>query len=115
MMARIVDVENFLNKSLLKDVKKSFAITIEKDHYASWNEGTFEIVNKKQVNIVKKEVNQTQLPQLKISIQRLTQLLFGYCSIDTLMFYDLVEIGEEIIETIRQLTPQQAPILEDYF
>ncbi|MDN6144272.1 MAG: GNAT family N-acetyltransferase [Tetragenococcus halophilus] len=115
MMARIVDVESFLNKSLLKDVKKSFAITIEKDHYASWNEGTFEIVNKKQVNIVKKEVNQTQLPQLKISIQRLTQLLFGYCSIDTLIFYDLVEIDEEIIETIRQLTPQQAPILEDYF
>lgn len=113
MMARIVDVESFLKKSLLKNVKKSFAITIEKDNYAPWNEGTFELIKGDPVEICK--VSSTQLPEVNISIQRLTQLLLGYISIDDLIFHELVTVEKKIVDTIRQITPKKSPILEDYF
>ncbi|MDN6639447.1 MAG: GNAT family N-acetyltransferase [Tetragenococcus sp.] len=113
MMARIVDVKAFLEKYPLKNLKESFAITIEKDQYAPWNEGTFELIKAEQPSI--RQVTSTQLPELKISVQRFAQLFLGYCSIDTLIFYELVQAGQNIVDTIKQLTPQQAPILEDYF
>jgi len=113
MMARIVDVQAFLQKYPLKNLKESFAITVENDPYAPWNEGTFELIKNEQLQIQK--VTSTSLPELKISVQRLVQLLLGYVSIDDLIFHEFVSVDEKIIESIKQLTPQRAPILEDYF
>ncbi|KFN90936.1 hypothetical protein TMUPMC115_1657 [Tetragenococcus muriaticus PMC-11-5] len=63
MMARIVDVQTFLQKYPLKNLKESFAITVENDPYAPWNEGTFELKKTEQLQIQK--VTSTSLPELK--------------------------------------------------
>lgn len=115
MMARIVDIEAFLRKCSLKNLKESFAITIEKDKYAPWNEGTFELIKAEAEQPEIRKVTATQLPELKISVQRFAQLFLGYCSINELVFHELVQVDEKIVDTIKQLTPQQVPILEDYF
>lgn len=112
MMARIVDVKSFIERCLLKNLKESFAITIECDPYAPWNEGIFELMHTEQEV---RKVSSTQLPELKISIQRFTQLFLGYLSIDDLVFHEFVTIDPKIVDPIKQLTPQKSPILEDYF
>lgn len=113
MMARIVDIQTFLKKYPLKNLEESFAITIENDPYASWNEGTFELIKEEQVDV--RRVTSTQLPELKISVQRFTQLFLGYLSVNDLIFHEFVIVDEKIVDTIKQLTPQKAPVLEDYF
>lgn len=112
MMVRIVDVEKFLQKYPLDNLSQSVAIRIEKDLYATWNEGIFELDAK--VKKVKK-VKTSKLPTLTLSVQRLTQLLLGYKTIQELLFFDFISVDSEIIEVLEAILPKNMPVLEDYF
>ena len=90
MMVRIVDIEKFLNIYPFENLSQPFALVIEEDSYAPWNEGIFEVF---AVNEVKK-VTVTHLPTVKLSVQRLTQLFLGYKSLQELRFFDYVEVDE---------------------
>ena len=111
MMARIVDVEAFLEVYPFENVEKPFAIVIEEDLYAPWNQGVFEI---DQSGIVSK-VDTTKLPKLTTDVQRFTQLFLGYQSIEELSFHELIQIDTEIGPSIAKILPTQVPVLEDYF
>lgn len=112
MMVRIVDVEKFLQKYPLDNLSQSVAIRIEKDLYATWNEGIFELDAKaKKV----KKVKTSKLPTLTLSVQRLTQLLLGYKTIQELLFFDFISVDSEIIEVLEAILPKNMPVLEDYF
>lgn len=115
MMVRIVDVEAFLNVYPFDTLSKSFAITIEEDRYASWNEGTYEMVVSDERSVSIKKVQQTILPRLTVSVQRFAQLFLGYRSIEELLFHEFIEADEEVISIIESIEPKKTPILEDYF
>jgi len=112
MMARIVDIEAFLKQYPLENLDQSFAIVIEEDKFAKWNEGIFEL---DATTKVVRKVASTDLPQVKVSIQRLTQLLFGYLPLKELQFFGYIDVPAEIVATIEKIVPNQVPILEDYF
>ncbi|MGX7197666.1 GNAT family N-acetyltransferase [Enterococcus olivae] len=112
MMVRIVDLQQFMQRYPLEKLERSFAFVIEEDRYAPWNQGIFEIdAVTKEVRKVKSSV----LPQVKGTIQRLTQLLLGYQTLQELLFFDQLTVDEEIQKTVTEILPKQVPVLEDYF
>lgn len=115
MMARVVDVENFLkNSKKIQSLPKSIAFEITEDPYAPWNQGTFEL-QKREGKVVVKKVEWTELPTITLTIQRFTQLFMGYLTPETLAAYDFLKMDESLLEDLKRIVPCEKPILEDYF
>ena len=96
-----------------KKRQAAFALQIEEDHYAKWNEGIGSN-NRKWKNHLSK-VEQTKLPIVRGSIQHITQLLLGYRKVEELVFQERIQVTKEYEETLSSILPQQQPILNDYF
>ncbi|MBM9833523.1 sterol carrier protein domain-containing protein, partial [Enterococcus faecalis] len=86
MMARVVDVEGFLT-SYPFTLKKAgrFAIEIQGDEYAPWNNGCYEVTIENAQHHVTK-TTATQLPKATLTIQRFVQLFLQAQSLDSLVF-----------------------------
>ena len=113
-MARIVDISLFLEKYPFRKKQAAFALQIEEDQYAKWNEGIVEVTIKNGKNHLSK-VEQTALPIVRGSIQHITQLLLGYRKVEELVFQERIQVAKEYEETLSSILPQQQPILNDYF
>ncbi|MDT2756567.1 GNAT family N-acetyltransferase [Enterococcus asini] len=115
MMARVVDVKRFLKASKkIRNLKKSIAFEITDDVYAPWNQGIFEL-QKQGADVGIKQVEATVLPTISLTIQRFTQLFMGYLTPEVLLAYDFLKMDENLLEDLKEIVPNQKPILEDYF
>lgn len=114
MMGRIVDIELFLNEYPFREMNLRFALEITEDIYANWNEGLFEIIVTDEETTIKK-VEQTTLPVISGTIQRMTQLLMGYRKIEELVFFNQITLSIDSLLEIGKCFPSQQPILNDYF
>lgn len=114
MMARVVDISLFLEKYPFRKKQAAFALQIEEDQYAKWNEGIVEVTIKNGKNHLSK-VEQTALPIVRGSIQHITQLLLGYRKVEELVLQERIQVAKEYEETLSSILPQQQPILNDYF
>lgn len=115
MMVKIVDVEAFLRVYPFEKLTDSFGIIIEEDLYGPWNTGTFEVLVEAKGEVRIEKVETTDLPTIKTSIQRFTQLFLGYQKLEDLLFYDFLSVDDEIEEVIQGILPNKMPLLEDYF
>lgn len=115
MMARVVDVKRFLKDTKkVQELPESIALMVTGDSYAAWNNGIFEL-RKGDCGVDIVQVEETELPLVKLSIQRFTQLFMGYLSPETLLFHGLIETDESLLKVLKTILPNQKPILEDYF
>jgi predicted acetyltransferase len=115
MMARVVDVAGFLERyPFTYKQAGTFAIEIQEDKYAPWNNGIYEISIADGQHTVKK-VDQTQLPTLQTTVQHFVQLFMGYQTIETMAFLEQVTADDCVIECLKYNLPTGKPLLEDYF
>ncbi|EPH60455.1 GNAT family N-acetyltransferase [Enterococcus casseliflavus] len=115
MMARVVDVEGFLTSYPFTLEKAGrFAIEIQGDEYAPWNNGCYEVTIENAQHHVTK-TTATQLPKATLSIQRFVQLFLQAQSLDSLVFFQQMETEKEAAVMIQENLPDGKPILEDYF
>ena len=115
MMARVVDVHRFLAQyPFTYQLNGAFAIEIQEDKYAPWNNGIYEISIKDGQHSVEK-VTQTQQPIVKTTVQRFVQLFMGYQTVDTMVFLEQLVVNDAAINCIKTNLPIGKPILEDYF
>lgn len=115
MMARVVDVHRFLAQyPFTYQLNGAFAIEIQEDKYAPWNNGIYEISIKDGQHSVEK-VTQTQQPIVKTTVQRFVQLFMGYQTVDTMVFLEQLVVNDAAINCIKSNLPIGKPILEDYF
>ncbi|WP_122645237.1 GNAT family N-acetyltransferase [Enterococcus mediterraneensis] len=115
MMGRVVDVAAFLaDYPFLDRLQEDIALVIETDVYAPWNTGVYEL--RRQGNdVTVTKTTETSLPKITLSIQRFTQLMMGSHTPDQLAFYGLLNGDTKAIDAVKEITPKQRPILEDYF
>ncbi|MGX7162282.1 GNAT family N-acetyltransferase [Enterococcus massiliensis] len=115
MMARVVNVADFLvDYPFLKNLTTDFAIEIQGDTYAPWNDGIYEVSLEKRQTTVTKTAT-TSLPRITTSIQHFTQLFMGYQSAERLAFHGLISGDAQALSAVQEILPSQKPILEDYF
>jgi predicted acetyltransferase len=115
MMARVVNVKGFLEDyPFTYQQDGAFAIAIQEDKYAPWNNGIYEVAIKDGQHSVEK-VAHTQLPMLKATPQRFVQLFMGYQTIETMVFLEQLAADDAAIASIKYNLPTGKPILEDYF
>ena len=91
-----------------------FAIEIQGDDYAPWNNGCYEVTIENAQHQVMKTTD-TKLPKATLSIQRFVQLLLQAQSLDSLVFFQQMETEKEAAVMIQENLPDGKPILEDYF
>ncbi|EOH92716.1 hypothetical protein UAW_02754 [Enterococcus haemoperoxidus ATCC BAA-382] len=120
MMARIVDLESFLDKyPFTEGDKETYYIKVE-DEYGPWNKGIWELeITKTGLSTVRKleqiPESLTENEVISSTIQVLTQLFMGYRTGSELYFYGKITGQEKLIQTLGQRLVEGKPILADYF
>ncbi|MFT4412278.1 enhanced intracellular survival protein Eis [Fredinandcohnia humi] len=107
-MVRIVDVEAFLKKFEFASNEEVLKIQIT-DPYASWNEKTFSIKNQ-QVSVVDDNGN-----ALRLSVNALSTLLFGYQRPTELYQAGAIQGAEEEVAKLEKLIPHFQGFMYDFF
>lgn len=113
MMARIIDLESFLRDyPLARSGTTDFALVIIEDTYCPWNTGYYEYqVEKNRF----RKVQDTEKSLVKGTIQSFTQVLLGYRKATELAFSKELQGSADAIACLDQITPDQRPLLADYF
>lgn len=120
MMARIVDLNNFLDKyPFTPGIKEVYYLKVE-DEYGPWNNGIWKLeVNETGESIVTKfdqvpeEIRDEAL--IVSSIQALTQLFMGYRTGSELSFYEKITGNTQLIQSLDARLVKGSPVLADYF
>lgn len=111
MMARIINLQRFLsNYHVSKDINDQFSIKVV-DQFIEKNDKVWEI----EINNGTISINQSSKDSYDcvISIQRLTQILFGYRKSSEIFDWDL---NENAIDHLNKLSKNKlVPMLWDYF
>jgi predicted acetyltransferase len=116
-MARIVDVEQCLQKYQFNDVRDKVFIHLE-DEYAPWNNGSYLIANGEvKVYREKPGSNCVQPPQrgVRMDINSLSALLFGYKRPAELFELGYLKGPESEIAVLESLLPRYKPYFYDFF
>lgn len=111
-MARIVDVEKYLNHYPFMNVNDPIYLEV-KDEYAPWNEGRYEINNSGAHKIGNSDSEQHDF--LKMSINSLTALLMGYRDVHTLTSVGKINGSTSTIKQLQQMIPKQYTFFPDFF
>jgi predicted acetyltransferase len=116
-MARIVDAEQCLQKYQFNVVTDKVFIHLE-DEYAPWNNGSYLITNG-EVKVYKEKPGGkcAQPPQrgVRMDINSLTSLLFGYKRPAELFELGYLKGPESEIPVLEKLFPQSKPNFYDFF
>ena len=116
-MARIVDAEQCLLKYSFMDIGKKVFLHLE-DEYAPWNIGSYLIADG-EVKVYKEKPgsNCVQPPQrgVRLDINSLTALLFGYKRPAELYELGYIKGKEEEIADLEELFPFNKPFFYDFF
>ncbi|WP_100372857.1 GNAT family N-acetyltransferase [Bacillus sp. FJAT-45037] len=109
-MVRIVDVEKFLLEYSFQDVGKKVMVKVE-DTFAEWNNHTFIIHQNQTIEKAQRESAES----IRISVQNLAALCFGYKRPQELYEAGLLEVCEEQLLVLENLIPQSTPFFYDFF
>ncbi|MER2063985.1 MAG: GNAT family N-acetyltransferase [Alkalibacterium sp.] len=116
MMARIVDMENFLKQFPFKSTEKQDFWLEVSDASAEWNNKVFRLsINGDDITVATEEKPVETSSYLKADIQIWTQLFMQYKTVDELRFEGLLSGSEETAQAFKALLPQGTPELYDYF
>lgn len=112
-MVRIVDVEKFLKQYAFQRSDKAVVLQLS-DPYASWNEKTFSLKNG-EVKVVSDKNLIDDISIIKLDINALSAILFGYKRPMELYQLELLDgsIGE--IEKLESLVPHRPSFFYDFF
>ncbi|ATP41499.1 GNAT family N-acetyltransferase [Solibacillus sp. R5-41] len=113
VMARIVDVEKFLQLYNWRAVEVNLYVQIT-DPFCEWNEALYEI-NKCGKITKDSEENVNKEHILMLTINHLSALLLGYITMERLVYLTNVTCKEEIIHHWERAIPSQAPTFYEYF
>ncbi|SFC35097.1 Predicted acetyltransferase [Alkalibacterium subtropicum] len=116
MMARIVDMENFL-KQFPFDSEKNQDFWLEvTDDTAEWNNKLFKLsLAGQEVSITVSEKPEDDSRFLKASIQTWTQLFMQFKTAEELQFEGSLSGSKESAQALQDLLPQGVPELHDFF
>lgn len=116
MMARIVDMENFLKQFPFKSAEKQDFWVEVTDDTAMWNNKVFKLsIDKDDITVTTGEKPVETSSYLKADIQTWTQLFMQYKTAETLRFEGSLSGSEETAQAFKALLPQGTPELYDYF
>lgn len=113
VMARIVDVEKFLQQYNWRALETDIYVQIT-DPFCEWNEALFEINKSGKITKVS-EGNVSKEHILKLTINQLSALLLGYITMERLIYLTNVTCTEEVIHHWEKAIPSQAPTFYEYF
>lgn len=118
MESRIVDVENFFpQKRFAPELNESFTMQIIDEH-APWNDGIFCFSISDGGCVVQKT---DAAPQMRITIQRLTQMAVGFAPVKKLAAIDGIEIfgdseeKEKLTSMLEKVFPEKQSFLLEAF
>ncbi|EOP11106.1 MULTISPECIES: GNAT family N-acetyltransferase [unclassified Bacillus (in: firmicutes)] len=111
-MGRIVDVEQFLKQYELNwnNVQQEVILHIT-DSFAPWNNVTVRLANH-EITIIKEE---TKDKGIKLDINALSTIMFGYKRPLELNELELISGSEEEIRVLENLVPVSKPFIYDFF
>ena len=114
-MARIVDVEKFLETYPFDEPKFHIRFTVT-DRLVEWNNGTYDIKSEDwKVKITKLEQNDREDMTVQMSIQTLTTMLLGYKRPKYLEKIERVKGTGDTIAVLEDILPVGIPTFIDYF
>jgi len=110
-MGRIVDVEQFLKQYELNwnNVQQEVILHIT-DAFAPWNNVTVRLANH-EITIVE----ETTEKGIKLDINALSAIMFGYKRPLELNELELISGSDEAIRSIENLVPVRKPFIYDFF
>ncbi|PED72354.1 GNAT family N-acetyltransferase [Bacillus pseudomycoides] len=115
-MARIVDVEQFLNQyPFVWSNQQNNVILHISDSFAPWNNVTVQLQNKEIVIVNKEETEKQNSSGIHLNINALSTILFGYKRPLELYEIDHILGSEEEVKTLEQLIPLHRPFIYDFF
>lgn len=113
VMARIVDVEQFLQQYNWQEIEENLYVQVV-DPFCKWNEALYEINKSGEITIInEKSVNKEHI--LGLTINHLTALLLGYLTMERLVYLTNVTCTEEIIRQWKRAIPTEVPTFYEYF
>lgn len=116
IMARIVDVEGFLNSYPFQDSLNGLRIHFKvHDAMAPWNEGTFRLSWKDGETVCERVEEDGCVNLVELSIQTMTAMLTGYKRPSYLYENDRLEMEYYMVQVLEQLIPNGKPCFSDYF
>jgi len=116
MMARIVDMENFLKQFPFKSAEKRDFLLEVTDDTAKWNNKVFKLsFDGDDITVTTEEKSGKTSSYLKADIQTWTQLFMQFKTADELSFEGSLSGSEETAQAFKALLPQGTPELYDYF
>ncbi|MBS4177247.1 GNAT family N-acetyltransferase [Lederbergia citrea] len=113
-MARIVDVEKYLQAYPFINPGTKSVIFKVIDEHAPWNEGKYVITTSGVTKIADGSDNENQ-PYLVLSINSLTALLLGYMNAIQLWEIRAIQGNLELVECLHSMIPKQTPYFLDTF
>lgn len=115
-MARIVDVASFLKNYPFQLPEKEGAICFcVTDPMAEWNNDCFAVSWDLEKKVFHCEKGKPQGKKIDIDIQTLTTMLMSYKRPTYLKRIERLAVGEETLQLLEQLVPQEEPYFSDYF
>ncbi|WP_034552654.1 GNAT family N-acetyltransferase [Carnobacterium funditum] len=118
MMARIVNVEQFLLAyPFKKQAPQTFYLKV-KDEQADWNAGLWKVelhLTDRKVTLITREEEILQESILTGTIQTWTQVFMNYRTIKELHFFEQIEGDKQLVAEIAEYIPEGTPVLYDYF
>ena len=116
-MSRVVDAEQCLSKYPFNNITNKVFLHLE-DEYAPWNNGTYLLGNGEVIVYKDKQgSNCVQPPKrgVRLDINSLTALLFGYKRPAELFELGYIHGQETEIDVLEELFPQTKPYFYDFF
>ncbi|KRO00168.1 GNAT family N-acetyltransferase [Companilactobacillus kimchiensis] len=112
MMARIVNLEDFLKRYPIKKMNLA-KIYFKVDDTLEWNNHTWEL----SINdgIVDLKIADDKKDDFEVSIQSLTKAMFGYRSLNSLAKYGFIQGDLGKIKALDEVFVHEKPQLIDYF
>ncbi|MCJ7843141.1 GNAT family N-acetyltransferase [Lederbergia sp. NSJ-179] len=111
-MARIVDVEGYLQQfTWSSTIQEPIKIQVE-DPIASWNNGIFEL---SQSGVQKLAEEDMVDPDIQLTVNSLTALLLGYKTVKELVEIEMIQGRPEQITQLQSVIPAQSTYFPDFF
>lgn len=118
MMARIVNIQQFLMVYPFKErAPQTFYLKVE-DAAASWNTGVWKVelhLTDRKVTQLTEEQEISRETILSGTIQAWTQVFMNYRTIEELHFFERIEGEKQPLAELAERIPAGTPVLYDYF
>lgn len=116
IMARIVDVEEFISQYPFQETPENLRIHFEiQDGEAPWNNGTFALYWENEKTCCERVEEGLMVNRVKLDIQTLTTMLMGYKRPSYLYQNERLDMEYYMVQVLEMLIPVDKPYFSDYF